>query len=261
MSYTLKKLKQSEVDRGNLKLWFSKKNKSSQGLYVVGIMIMLIFCLMIIKLSHTSSTQHQVSVANQGIVTDSLRRDDIAKTDLDPYLPENKTVIRADGTKKGEKTINIVGENKVNLAKMTTQKFTTPTEVTSPRINQAVVKDQDVEPPGNQPVKEKNRAEKKQLLSSQAEAINEEFLSQRETSDDQLVLSDELPSGVNKSLSEMRLNGVVFHEKEDARYVFINMKKYFNGEEVDLDLTIEEIRQDSVVIRYRNKRVLLSRNQ
>lgn len=75
---------------------------------------------------------------------------------------------------------------------------------------------------------------------------------------DKPVLFSELPKSIQNDIPAIKLNGIVFLDKEEDSYVLINMIKYYEQDVVDFDLFVDSISQDSVVMNFRNKRFILT---
>ena len=74
----------------------------------------------------------------------------------------------------------------------------------------------------------------------------------------QPVLFQELPKSIQKSLPEIKVNGIAYFSKKEDRFVFINMAKYRIDDVLDEGLSIEAIKRDSVIMRHQNRRFILT---
>jgi hypothetical protein len=65
------------------------------------------------------------------------------------------------------------------------------------------------------------------------------------------------PPGPQDVFAKLHLQVLVYSEVPSGRLVFINNKKYVEGQRIDADLVIERITSDGVFVSYQGKRVLL----
>lgn len=70
----------------------------------------------------------------------------------------------------------------------------------------------------------------------------------------------QLQSSGDLKISDLHLDMHMFHDTPSRRFVFINSKKYKEGEKISEGPLLEEIRNDSVVFYHQGQRFLLPRN-
>ena len=217
MSYTLKKLKQSEIDRGYRKPISKKKPSALHGLFIACFAVMLALILGVIY-----------RMQDQNVV-------------VSPDTSESLT------TKQARKVKSI----EAPIVKQQSEK---QAEV-KPNENDIVAANGN----GHSSLKKANEnpihgREKNVSIEQQADLKKDKtgLLPKR------LLLFQELPINFQRSLPEIEINGIAFFKKKKDRFVFINMTKYRVDDIVEPELSLEEIRRNSIVMRYQNRRFILS---
>lgn len=82
-----------------------------------------------------------------------------------------------------------------------------------------------------------------------------------ETPQESLPSIDQVRNGVLPSLAPLRLDVHVYSEKTDERFVFINMKKYHEGEEIREGPRVASIETSGVVLEYQGQKFVLTAQQ
>jgi general secretion pathway protein B len=67
-----------------------------------------------------------------------------------------------------------------------------------------------------------------------------------------------MPPGFRQSLPSLKLEVLVYSERPGEGLVFINGRKYTEGQAVDGKLTLEAITPDGVILSYEGTRFLLT---
>jgi Type II secretion system protein B len=67
----------------------------------------------------------------------------------------------------------------------------------------------------------------------------------------------DLPGELKSSIPPIRLEVLVYSDNAADRLVFINSRKYVEGQQIDEKLTVERIAEDGVVLSYLGQRFLL----
>lgn len=215
MSFTLNKLKQSEVDHGYRKPFVKKKLSSSYGIFIACFAITLALLLALIIRGQDHFSQTQPTTVKQA-TEDMLDKD----TTLVQY-PEKRIEAK---TKENDITEGDGNEESPHT-----------------KINGPIPHTQ-----------EENASIEKQISVDGG---------QSGSAKNQPVLWQDLPSSYQKSLPEMEFNGIVFFEDVEDRFIFINMKKYGVDDVVETGPSIAEIRIDSAVMDYKNRRFILPLNK
>jgi general secretion pathway protein B len=63
----------------------------------------------------------------------------------------------------------------------------------------------------------------------------------------------ELDYNFRRTVPNIDINVYVYAEKEHDRFIMIKMQKYQQGQQIDSEMTLKEIRMNSLVIEYKNK--------
>jgi hypothetical protein len=266
MSYTLKKLKQSEIDHGYRNPSVNnKKTEPSYGLFIACFTIVLAVSLVLVKggedffsqLSLSDSKQVSVSLSNEESVS-------IASKNISEYIPGNSPKVieqKNTGTEENGKDINIEDFDKVISANHTGMVASAPSILSEPHLYNPAAEGNFFEILAKKQNPENNFLEKSEQLINLATYANEQTSPKEEKKapeNNKPVLWQELPSNVKRAMPEMNLNGVAFLDNEADRYIFINMNKYQVGDDVDMGPSVEEIRKDSAIMRYKKRLFILT---
>lgn len=93
----------------------------------------------------------------------------------------------------------------------------------------------------------------------QAQQLNEQekiFIAKTEASekqDNDAPYLSELDYDFRRTVPNIDINVYVYAEKEQDRFIMIKMQKYQQGQQIDSEMTLKEIRMNSLVIEYKNK--------
>ncbi len=74
-----------------------------------------------------------------------------------------------------------------------------------------------------------------------------------EKQDTDFPFLSELDYDFRRKVPNIDINVYVYAEKKQDRFIMIAMKKYQSGQQIDSDMTLKEIRMNSLVIEYKNK--------
>jgi len=269
MSYTLKKLKQSEIDRGYRKPPVNKKTKPSYGLFVACFSIFVALALVLVE-KREDIFSHQMFVSSKQLKNPSNdTHNGIASTNIvNERMPE-RSVKKEENVReeKKDRTIDIADVDKVIAEEHISESSLPPSIKTDPYLNNLLAEDKGVKKLTIRQHRENNSIEEKEEQVTnlagyvkEQSSVKEEGVPEEKDipSNEQAVLWQDLPSDFRKSLPEMDLNGIAFLDKEEERYIFINMDKYQVDDLVDMGPAIEEIKQNSVIMNYKNRRFILS---
>ena len=268
MSYTLKKLKQSEIDRGYRKPPVNKKTKPSYGLFIACFSIFVALALVLVE-KREDIFSHQMFASSEQIKNSpSDTHDRIAKTKIVSERMPELGVMKEKNTQeeKKAKAIDIADADKVISGEHISESSSPSSINSDPYLNNLIAEDKDVKKLTIQQHSENNSIEKEEQGTNLAGYVKEQSsVKEKEApeekdipSNKQPVLWQDLPSDFRKSLPEMDLNGVAFLDKVEERYVFINMDKYQVDDLVDMGPALQEIKQNSVIMNYKNRRFILS---
>lgn len=63
----------------------------------------------------------------------------------------------------------------------------------------------------------------------------------------------EMPYEFSLSVPKIKINVFVYAEQPEGRFIMINMRKYLVGQKIDEGMELQEIRADSIVVKYKGK--------
>ncbi len=270
MSYTLKKLKQSEIDRGYRKPPVNKQAKPSYGVFIACFAIVLALSLVLVKERKNIFSQQLLTSPNPVITPPNDTLANMASKNLvNEHIPDNSEIREKNipNKKKIDKAINLAKtDEKISPNHATSKDSWVPSIISEPYLFNLLAEDKFVENSTPMQLLENNSIEKSKQDINLSTFVNEQTSIKGKNTpeenntpaDNQLVLWQELPPDFRKNLPEMDLNGVAYLNKVEDRYVFINMNKYQVDDLVDKGPSVEEIKQNSVIMFYKNRRFILS---
>ncbi len=252
MSHTLKKLKQSEVDRGLRRDTPEKKSKSSQGLFIVFFVVILSSILVVINL-RKESLPEQASLQKKVVV--SAQRDTIEKKTKAKAKKQNpikvtgqEDVVAPVLAKKKENPQNIEIIKPLETAQVD---LTEQQQIAFFMKNSHLIESEVISNVGLVAEKKVSKKEvKKKVLYDNVQPA---FINQEKP-----ILWKNLGERFKMSMPEMTLNVVSFTEKKKDQYIIMNMKKYQLDEIINKGPSVEEIQKDSVILQYEGKRFMMS---
>lgn len=221
MSYTLKKLKQSEINSGYRKPLHDSRIPSSYGLYIFVFVIILLALLFVVKQTQQLSSQQSILSSKQDIHNSNQISENL--------LPSSKQGIY-NSNKISDNTETIILGNNSDINQVDTLSVITETKI-----------DKSAE-----------------IINHVEPQINNSSQKNNDALVEKPVLFSELSESMQNEIPKIKLNGIIFLENEDDRYVLINMIKYYVDDDVDFDLFIDKILQNSVVMSYKNKQFVIS---
>jgi hypothetical protein len=71
------------------------------------------------------------------------------------------------------------------------------------------------------------------------------------------AVKDEVPSAFREAFPTARVDALVYADIPSGRMVFINGRRYAEGDSLDPQTRIDEITQEGVVVRHQGQRFLL----
>jgi len=262
MSYTLKKLKQSEIDHGYRKppVNNNKKIEPSYGLFVACFTIILAVSLVLVKGGEDFFSQLPFTSTNQVSAPFKEEPVSIASKNVSEHIPDNSSLIKQKNTRIEEKHIND-DINTVISANNTRVIVSVPSIISEPHLYNPDADGNFFETQtNNQQDSEKNSSEKSEQLINLATYASKQTSSKAKNAslNNKPVLWKELPSDVKSAMPKMNLNGVAFLDNEEDRYIFINMNKYQVGDDVDMGPSVVDIRKNSAIMRFKKRLFILT---
>jgi hypothetical protein len=227
MSHTLKKLKQSEIDRGLRMGGSEKKPKSFQGLSIVFFVVILSSILVVINLRKESLPEQA-----------SLQKKVVASVLRDTSVLAKK--------KERSQNIEIIKPLETAQVDLTEQEQVSFFMKNSHRIESEMIT--------NVGLVAEKKVSKKELKKTVLYDNNQSaFINQ-----EQPTLWKDLDERFKMSMPDMKLNVVSFTEKKKNQYIIMNMKKYQLDEIINKGPSVEEIQKDAVILQYEGKRFMMS---
>lgn len=92
-----------------------------------------------------------------------------------------------------------------------------------------------------------------ELSVPETQPITEEAYIAPEIVQQGIPFLSELPSSFRRTVPDLKINVFVYTEKPDDRFIMVNMQKYQVGQQLESGIMIKEIREDSLVVEYKNK--------
>ncbi len=263
MPYTLNKLKQSEVDHGYHEFIVENNRKPTYGIFVVGFVVFLIVSLVLLKETQDLLDEPAVLSVKHGVVEQKRvsDRNNANKVADKKLLNDNSETKQLSAEKKINK---LTMADKIQLR---APPANIDTFIAGSGVNNQNDMDVPVEistnarSPKNSQIKKIeedsiNVDEDVSFFSQEMDvALNEEL----DLEDDSL--EHDLEENAPKAFPKIKLNGVIFLDDEKDRYVLINMEKFYVDDKVNVDLTVEDIKQDSVVMRYGSRQFSVYMNE
>lgn len=86
----------------------------------------------------------------------------------------------------------------------------------------------------------------------ETQPLTEEVYIAPEIAQQDIPFLSELPSSFRRTVPDLKINVFVYSENPDERFIMTDMQKYQVGQQLESGIMIKEIREDSLVVEYKN---------
>ncbi len=90
-------------------------------------------------------------------------------------------------------------------------------------------------------------------VAPETQPLTEEVYIAPEIVHQDIPFLSELPSSFRRTVPDLKINVFVYSESPDERFIMTDMKKYQVGQQLESGIVIKEIREDSLVVEYKNR--------